>query len=80
MRVRYCEVTCDRKVSPQCWENVGPEPTIGAIVKEARKAGWYVGPAGAEEDACPECRGMWVEGHNGQGGTFVVEGVLTEAV
>jgi hypothetical protein len=56
VRSRYCEINCDLNLSPDCREYAGPERTMKALIDDARKAGWHIGPVHAEEDACPECR------------------------
>ena len=73
MRLRYWELSCDYNLSPDCWESSSTERTSTDLTREARKAGWRIGPANGEEDACPECRkAIIVEGHD-EGDTFIAE-------
>lgn len=73
MRSRFWEISCDLSLSPDCDENFGPFRTSADLVKDARKAGWWLGPAAGEEDVCPECRNaIIVEGHD-EGDAFVAE-------
>jgi hypothetical protein len=56
MRSRYWEISCDLNLNPDCEESFGPFRTSAELVKDARKAGWRLGPATGEDDVCPECR------------------------